>query len=460
MERDARRGRGQWRGCYAFTDVTCDGGGVNCPKRTGGLKMGSTYYYYYELDDGTEHHDPTIPFTTSCPYLPGQPVNSVYIPIERKPLRCRSASMSSMANGDVMTMNPADKFMTPRPSPRPPVTQLRLNTSPSLPTMKRSARSISPKSDKSSWSPRAFFGLRSPPMTSVYDNSKRGRSSSASKIGERSNSFQNGFILPRSEDAQRSKTSLHMREASPPSLGRPQSREPSPLRQQLPRDSNNLNISTLLIPDEIAEEAEDDDNFASPFNRTSVDERSLPTQLSPPPPSCGRPSALRTRPATSTSKPLPEIPDEKLMPLPLRLRAVMSAAELPRSHFSISTISTATSSPTNSHFDFTEMRSISELNYDEGGLVADLGSGDEFTSSPASDEADGREFTGYSLPEDGFPVTKETPQNEALRSPASRTTFGGPAAFPMHAGPDIAQVSAFEELLSEAGYLGNMIAGK
>jgi hypothetical protein len=45
MERDVRRAVGQWRGCYAFEDITCDGEGIT-PKRTGGLKMGQTYYYY------------------------------------------------------------------------------------------------------------------------------------------------------------------------------------------------------------------------------------------------------------------------------------------------------------------------------------------------------------------------------------------------------------------------------
>ena len=46
MERDVRRARGQWRGCYTFEDIICDGDGGSSPKRTGGLKMGSTYYYY------------------------------------------------------------------------------------------------------------------------------------------------------------------------------------------------------------------------------------------------------------------------------------------------------------------------------------------------------------------------------------------------------------------------------
>jgi hypothetical protein len=47
MERDIRRARGQWRGCYAFEGIICDGDdGGSRPKRTGGLKMGQTYYYY------------------------------------------------------------------------------------------------------------------------------------------------------------------------------------------------------------------------------------------------------------------------------------------------------------------------------------------------------------------------------------------------------------------------------
>lgn len=46
MERDIKRSRGQWRGCYAFEDIICDGDGRSSSKRTGGLKMGSTYYYY------------------------------------------------------------------------------------------------------------------------------------------------------------------------------------------------------------------------------------------------------------------------------------------------------------------------------------------------------------------------------------------------------------------------------
>ncbi|KAL6885305.1 hypothetical protein HDV57DRAFT_492625 [Trichoderma longibrachiatum] len=46
MERDSRRGHGQWRGCFAFQNVMYDHGSSHHDKRSGGLKMGHTYFYY------------------------------------------------------------------------------------------------------------------------------------------------------------------------------------------------------------------------------------------------------------------------------------------------------------------------------------------------------------------------------------------------------------------------------
>ncbi|PHH54927.1 hypothetical protein CFIMG_001644RA [Ceratocystis fimbriata CBS 114723] len=80
--------------------------------------MGSTYYYYYELDGSVETHDTTLPSTTTCPYLPGQPVNTLVVPVE-KTLRDRSASMSSLHQADWTTMRPSDRFVAPRPAPTP-----------------------------------------------------------------------------------------------------------------------------------------------------------------------------------------------------------------------------------------------------------------------------------------------------------------------------------------------------
>jgi hypothetical protein len=248
------------------------------------------------------------------------------------------------------------------------------------------------------------------------------------------------------------------RDTSPQSLKRSHSREPSPLRQLVARESNTHTTTTFLIPDEIAEEAEDDDNFASQLNRISLNERGILTQLSPPP-SRLRSQSPRVRSPTNTSKPLPLLPEENLIPSPLRLRAAVSAAELPRSHFSTSTISTTISSPTDSHFNFSETPSFSD-SYDEDDFPADIGSGDEFTYSPVLDETPVG-FSGYSLPDDQF-ASERTLRKEAsmsqLTKSATRTTFGGAAPFSAP-GPDAENMSALEELMNDMGYLGDVIVG-
>lgn len=49
MERDVRVGPGNWRGCHTFTDMIGDGPDKT-QWRTGGLKMGGTYWYYVRLN--------------------------------------------------------------------------------------------------------------------------------------------------------------------------------------------------------------------------------------------------------------------------------------------------------------------------------------------------------------------------------------------------------------------------
>ncbi|OBT55729.1 hypothetical protein VE04_03920 [Pseudogymnoascus sp. 24MN13] len=180
MEKDARRGHGEWRGCYSFKDIICDGDTANSAKRNGGLKMGQTYYYYYEIDDGIEIHDPTRPFTTACQYLPGQPVNFLWVPVEETPLRERSASVGATGT-DIKTMNPADKYLTPRAPPPTPKSLPRLNTSPGVIARKRGARSTSPV-PRSPWSARVLFGLKSP--ISAAPNNDRRLSPSRSHEGD------------------------------------------------------------------------------------------------------------------------------------------------------------------------------------------------------------------------------------------------------------------------------------
>ncbi|KAF3041168.1 hypothetical protein E8E12_009451 [Didymella heteroderae] len=89
------------------------------PKRDGPLKMGGTYWYYYEIDGDKECHNPSQPSTTVCPLLPGQSVNVLEIPIEG---RNRS---SSIVDASAFTLDPKDRYLTPvppgklLPSPRP-----------------------------------------------------------------------------------------------------------------------------------------------------------------------------------------------------------------------------------------------------------------------------------------------------------------------------------------------------
>lgn len=419
------------------------------------------------MDDGSEHHDASVPFTTSCPYLPGQPVNLLFVPIEVQPLRFRSASMSSMANGDIRTMNPRDKFMTPRPPPPTPSLP-RLNTASSVLMKGRTSRSLSPKAEKSPWSPRAFFGLRSHSPSSLLD--RRGRSSSLSKVAQDNTNASTPSLVNRPDEINNTNSIPHTRDASPQSFRKVPSREPSPLRQ-LVQETTLYNTTTFEIPDLITEEAEDDDNFANPLSPRSFD-RGMVTPLAPPP------SALRSPPPQlrtgsipkDTSKPLPQIPQlaelDILTPRPLLLRSAFSAAELqPRSHFSTSTFATeSVSSPTDSHFSFSSSHSLSSSapQYDED-LATDS---DEFTYSPILVDTPVSGFAGYSLPETEF-ASEQTLLGQPLRETPSRKTFGGLGEgfgvgdVGLGSGrEEEGEMSELQRLLSEMGYLGEAISGK
>ncbi|OQD84970.1 hypothetical protein PENANT_c011G07593 [Penicillium antarcticum] len=130
MERDKRVGPGHWKGCHTFTDIIGDGPDKT-QWRTGGLKMGGTYWYYYLLNDDIEYYNEREPATTKCPLLPGQPVNVLNVPIILPDSRShgRSGSNSSLKS-EYRTMNPEDKFMNPRkPPPQPQPVRLQTSTS-------------------------------------------------------------------------------------------------------------------------------------------------------------------------------------------------------------------------------------------------------------------------------------------------------------------------------------------
>lgn len=123
MKLDTRRGGDQWTGCYTFDDITLDGeGAISSEVRSGGLKMGGTYWYYYSLDGGlVETHNEAEPHTTSCPLLPGQCVNVLEVPYED--------FSGSQKYSECQTLDPQDRYTNPRPAPKPTQGLPRLETS-------------------------------------------------------------------------------------------------------------------------------------------------------------------------------------------------------------------------------------------------------------------------------------------------------------------------------------------
>ncbi|KAK6435865.1 hypothetical protein LTR95_007944 [Oleoguttula sp. CCFEE 5521] len=124
MFHDRRRGLGHWSGCFSFTDIVFDGNTPNWSQpRTGALKQGGTYWYYFRLDDEIEAFDDALPATSECPLLPGQVMNLLHVPKElaTSPPRSRSASasiISSLAGLLSMhTLDPASKYAVLSPPP-------------------------------------------------------------------------------------------------------------------------------------------------------------------------------------------------------------------------------------------------------------------------------------------------------------------------------------------------------
>jgi hypothetical protein len=496
MERDSRRGVGEWRGIHSFKDITLDGNGARTPKRNGGLKMGHDYWYYvcacpyllrifsdiyqYELNDGTEIHNTRLPSTTSCPYLPGQPVNVLSVPTQINPLRERSASEGAMSPG-IQTMNPADKFLAPRAAPAVPRPKLpRSNTAPSVtdrnPAVPSSVRSTSENGPKSPWSPRSLFGLRAA-LPAFPGGQDRSRLASPLTQDFREANIQRTDVVssvPSSTVTSpadgRSYRSILATAANPGTMStqelpsrKPLSRDASPLRNSTTSE-NSRNATALTIPDGIAEEEyEDDDaNFATPADI----ERPHTTLLSPPP--ARRPRRLHT--ASPDIKPLPKLPDEmsptpvaespSMVPAPLHVTPHLS--HIARSHFSVDTISTEPVSPTESHF--SSAPSVYDSYDDEDG---DAVTDDSFTfHSPSTDSSSPSGLANgfqYSLPVDdhGSEATLKKGDVAAAGSGARvalRQTFGPQTFDPPEKTGDA--ISALDQLLAEMGFLGDMIVGK
>lgn len=214
--------------------------------------------FQYELDGSVETHDPALPSTTACPYLPGQTVNTLIVPVEQA-LRQRSASLTSIRTADLKTMNPESKYTTPRPVPSAPANHIpyRVGSSPSL-NHKSSSRSLSPA--PAAW--KRLFGRK------TNTDGERGRSPVRNDTSS----------VPEDVDERCTTPSegTRTRDISPESLRRF-------LSDDVPRPGSNLSERpSIIIPDDIVEDDEndDDDNFAS---SAVSDGQSCVTGLSPPP---------------------------------------------------------------------------------------------------------------------------------------------------------------------------------
>jgi hypothetical protein len=351
--------------------------------------------YQYEVDGSTETYDPSMPTTNVCPYLPGQTLNTLEVPIEQTS-RLTSASMTSLHDADFKTMNPRDKFMTPRPAPPVPESFApRAGTSPSFHlNRKRSARSLSPSP---SWTgtARRFFGLK---LSSRGSDSGRGLESSDSDDGR---STANGRF-----DGARSTTPSDsgLRDLSPESLRRflldDTPTEP-PVSEHGPK---------IYIPEDIVEENEDDDNFA-----TSAISESIPfTTLSPPPfqRSFSSPSVAGLK-NESTLTIVPQgYQQEEDAKTPSDDSVVPSTKsafklDIPQLQFSLSDASSSMTSPTslrsavshdNSNYSF-----FDESNDDDDDFMSAYE--DDCSTSQQSERSHhiktntNQPFTGYSLPQ-------------------------------------------------------------
>lgn len=186
--------------------------------------------------------------------------------------------MTSLREEDFKTMNPASKFVSPRVAPTPPEPARRLGTAPlRMQQQKRPARSPSPSS-RWMFSPRKLFSRKSS-----------------------SSSLRDVQALQAEDERSLRSEGSRSRDISPESLRRF-------LVDDAPLDhehEDNNSRPAIYIPEDIVEENEDDDNFAT----SAVSETLQFTGLSPPPrahsPAAARP--YLTAPAAPT-RPPPRLP--------------------------------------------------------------------------------------------------------------------------------------------------------
>lgn len=367
--------------------------------------------------------------------MPGQPLNILWVPIEVSPPRLRSGSMDSINITEAKTMNPADKFMTPRAPPSKP------NAARSA-SLSSSGAEVTEKpcpwvkDKKLGWASKLFSGRRSQPSSPIPPlASRRSSEPDVSQATTRCSSSSNSNTIHQTS----------------PTRFEPISRKPSFTRAH---DSVHNSLMSLGIPEEVPEDCEDDDNFATQFKELVFEDNDSIAGLSP------APFRRQPSPTPNTYKPLPRLPDDAStspisLPLPPNL-----TLNLPMSHFSVSTASTALTSPTDSHFGFSDTSSMFD-SYDESDLNEETG--DTFTYNPMISEVEKRKFIGYSLPDEDI-ASEQTIRKAS--NPISKTNSND--SYPRDSGftngiqESSAKIggSALADFLEDMGYLGETIRDK
>ncbi|KAI1369061.1 hypothetical protein F5Y08DRAFT_180707 [Xylaria arbuscula] len=400
MERDSRRDQGEWRGCHNFDKIICDGDVPTSSERRG-LKMGQRYYYYYEVDGSTETHNPSLPSTTACPFLPGQTVNTLDVPSERR-TRLKSASMNSLRNTEYKTMDPVDRFATPRPPPIPSNRrEFRIASASSI-LPKRSTRSVSPGP---SWTgtARRILGFKSRDR-----ESERGRKSNLTELEDvfvevNDPSLESRSVTPSG--------SIRSRELSPESLRKF-------LSDDLPATLGNPELMHgFSIPDDIEEEIEeiDDDNFAD----TVVSESNSFTNLSPPPSQRGglsAPPASHSKNTSPQSLAPPVFNVEGSLPAAQRSKPRPAKLDIPRSHSTLSVASSSMASAGSPKSNISQ--GLSQVSFfDDSDDDEDLSScpGDQTLLTDArQDSKEDQEASGLQAPITSYSLPRASPDNKDL----------------------------------------------
>lgn len=256
----------------------------------------------YEVNGSTELCDAAMPTTTSCPYLPGQKVNTLYIPQERA-TRQRRASLSSLDEQEYRTMNPHAKFVTPQPAPAAHADLCARRTGTASAAVDTAAyldeRPVTAHSPtKTSW--KRFFPktLISRPPTS------RGRAM-ADDHRSLTSASSNYDIRP-----QTASDGSRTREISPESLRRFLSDEMSSVRPVSRGSLEPNHAPATEVLDEVDDDDDDDDHsvgdLAAPASY--VEESPLLTRLSPPPFRRNMSPATATNSSALTLVPSPRRP--------------------------------------------------------------------------------------------------------------------------------------------------------